>query len=45
MLKPKIGVAIAASESESERILTMVIDFDRIGSGRAVNGAHAPIRG
>jgi hypothetical protein len=43
MLKPKIGVAIAASESE--RILTIVIDFDRIGSGGAVNGAHAPIRG
>jgi hypothetical protein len=43
MLKPKIGVAIAASESE--RNLTIVIGFDRIGSGRAVNGAHAPIVG
>jgi hypothetical protein len=43
MLKPKIGVAIAASESE--RILTIVIGFDRIGSGRAVNGGHAPVGG
>jgi hypothetical protein len=29
----------------SERILTIVIGFDRIGSQRAVNGVHAPIGG
>jgi hypothetical protein len=43
MLKPRIGIAIAASESE--RILTIAIGFDRIGSQGAVNGVHAPIRG
>jgi hypothetical protein len=43
MLKPRIGIAIAASESE--RILTIAIGFDRIGSRGAVNGGHAPIRG
>jgi hypothetical protein len=41
MLKPRIGTAIAASESE--RILTIAIGFDRIGSRGAVNGGHEPI--
>jgi hypothetical protein len=43
MPKPKIGTATAARESE--RILTIAIGFDRIGSRGAVNGGHAPIGG
>jgi len=39
MLKLKIGVPIATRESE--RILTGVIGFDRIGSGGAVNSVNA----
>jgi hypothetical protein len=43
MLKLKMGTPIATSESE--RILTRFICFDRIGSGRAVNGAGVSICG
>jgi len=43
MQKPNTGTAIAARESE--RILTIAIGFDRIGSRGAVNGVPAPIGG
>ncbi len=43
MLKLKIGTPIAIRESE--RILTSVIRFDRMGYASAVNGADASICG